>query len=82
MKKYIFTFGIALLLIVMNTDAKAQCAMCKATAETSTGAGSKDLAGINRGIIYLLSAPYVLTMIVGGIWYYQRKKGQKAAREI
>ncbi len=82
MKKYIFTISIAFLLIGMRYDAQAQCAMCKATAETSTGAGSKDLAGINRGIIYLLGAPYVLTMIVGGIWYYQRKKGQKAAREI
>ena len=82
MKKYILTLGIAILLLGYNYEAKAQCAMCKATAETSTGAGSKDLAGINRGIIYLLGAPYVLTMVVGGIWYYQRKKGQKAQGQI
>jgi|LakMenEpi03Aug12_release.lakeMendotaPanAssembly.Ray.scaffolds.fasta_scaffold1248935_2 hypothetical protein len=78
MKKTILITGIFLLLLITTNGVHAQCAMCKATAETSTGAGSKDLAGINRGIIYLLGAPYVLTMLVGGVWYYQRRKDQKA----
>ena len=80
--RYVFVLVVTVFLFSSPKVATAQCAMCKATAETSTGAGSKDLAGINRGIIYLLGAPYVLTMVVGGIWYYQRKKGQKAAQEI
>ena len=78
MKKVFFTVGIFFLLFVSSAPLKAQCAMCKATAETSNGAGSKDLAGINWGIIYLLGAPYLLTMLVGGVWYYQRRKDQKA----
>ena len=78
MKKTILITGIFLLLLITTNGVYAQCAMCKATAETSNGAGSKDLAGINRGIIYLLGAPYVLTMLVGGVWYYQRRKDQKS----
>jgi hypothetical protein len=53
--------------------------MCKANAETSVNSGAKDLISINRGIIYLLVAPYMLVMTVGLIWWYHRKKAQKAA---
>jgi len=78
MKRGILIISLFFASMMIHTSANAQCAMCKATAETSNGAGSKNLAGINRGIIYLLGAPYVLTMIVGGVWYYQRRKDQKA----
>lgn len=74
MKKYFFS--IILLLIQLATY--AQCAMCKASAETSVNAGGKDLLTINRGIIYLLVAPYMLASTVGFIWWYQRRKQRKA----
>lgn len=75
MKKYLFSA----ILIIFQLATYAQCAMCKANAETSVNSGAKDLISINRGIIYLLVAPYMLVMTVGLIWWYHRKKAQKAA---
>lgn len=66
---------IALLII----DASAQCAMCRATVETNLSEGRGAFGtGINFGILYLLSAPYLL---IGGLillWYKVGKKELKA----
>lgn len=71
------TVSILLTLVILfPQDAMAQCAMCKASAETSMDSGSKNIAGINQGIIYLLVAPYLLVAIVGYIWWRSRRKGQ------
>ncbi|MEI6311624.1 MAG: hypothetical protein WCP57_05115 [Bacteroidota bacterium] len=74
MKKYIFS----VVLVGIQVATYAQCAMCKANAETSVNAGAKDLLSINRGIIYLLVAPYFLVFTVGMIWWWHKKKSKKA----
>ncbi|MEY2753501.1 MAG: hypothetical protein RLZZ570_1447 [Bacteroidota bacterium] len=52
----------------------AQCAMCKATAESGQAAGSAEAAGLNSGILYLMAFPYVLMAAVAIAWYRSQKK--------
>lgn len=42
-------------------DAMAQCAMCKATAESQA---EDDGSSINTGIIYIMVIPYIILFIV------------------
>jgi len=48
----------------------AQCVMCRTQVVNNVSHGDVDLAGgLNLGIIYLFSAPYVLIMFVFILWY-------------
>ncbi len=71
------------LVAVMGIDAAAQCAMCRATVETNLSEGRGAFGtGINFGILYLLSAPYLL---IGGLillWYRVGKKELKARTDL
>lgn len=66
-----------LALIIFFTyiaPAWAQCAMCKATAESGQAAGSTEAAGLNSGILYLMAFPYLIMAAVGIAWYRSNKK--------
>ena len=65
------TFFLASL--VWSTWASAQCAMCKATAESGQEAGSSEATGLNAGILYLMAIPYVLMAAVAIAWYWSHK---------
>jgi hypothetical protein len=52
----------------------AQCAMCRASLENSMSNGDGLLRGINYGIIYLASAPYLIIVFVVYFWYKTSKK--------
>jgi hypothetical protein len=65
----IFTF------IGLSSPAEAQCPMCRTAVESARDLdGSKQADGLNKGILYLLSLPYLTVAVVGGIWYSKRKK--------
>ncbi|HEY9168939.1 MAG TPA: hypothetical protein VIN72_05590 [Lutibacter sp.] len=53
MKKILLSI---ILLFVIHT-ADAQCAMCRAVVESGS---SSEAAGLNSGILYLMSFPYIL----------------------
>jgi type III secretory pathway component EscU len=72
MKKW---FGILVLILIFSLDGSAQCAMCKAVAETSTEAGSSVATGLNSGIMYLMAFPYLLLGVIGYA-FYRHKKAQ------
>lgn len=70
------TFKVLLLFVaifILSSDLMAQCAMCKAVATSSIDGGSEIGKGLNNGILYLMSVPY---LILGGIAYalYRNKK--------
>ncbi len=73
MKKFFFVLLIA--ITSLSFDSSAQCAMCRRVAETSHDAKDNNAGyGLNSGIMYLLSIPYVLA----GIGFYAYfKKGKK-----
>ena len=58
MNRVILLLGF--LYFTMN-NVMAQCAMCKATAESQA---EEDGSGINTGIIYIMVIPYIILFIV------------------
>jgi hypothetical protein len=49
--------------------------MCTLNAENSVQNGNTEGNGLNKGILYLLAAPYLAIAAVGFLWYkkYRRK---------
>jgi hypothetical protein len=61
------------LLMFFSLENFAQCAMCRATAESATESVDKGIGeGLNSGILYLMGVPYLLLLTVGVIFF--RKK--------
>ncbi len=73
MKKILLLFFMFSLLTVAQTS--AQCAMCKRTAETNIESQHNKTAGrsLNRGILYMLSIPYLIGAVGAIAWYRNRK---------
>jgi len=68
MKKYILSFFV----IISPEIFSAQCSMCRAVLESEKGMSTAK--GINDGILYLMSIPYILVFIVGYMVYRTYKK--------
>lgn len=63
-------FFTASMVILPSSDANAQCPMCKASVESAMHEkGNTKGLGLNDGILYLLAAPYLAALIIGGFWY-------------
>lgn len=78
MKRYIIIF---LLSLLAWTDVEAQCAMCRSGLENNYSNGSPGIAaGINTGILYLLSMPYLAILIIGYFWYKSSRNAQKLSQ--
>lgn len=71
MKKTTILF--VFILFLSKVDAIAQCAMCKAVAETSTQTGASAATGLNGGILYLMVFPYLLMGVIGYAIYRHKK---------
>ena len=52
----------------------SQCAMCKAVVETDLEAGGTKGAGLNDGILYLMSMPYIAILVFGVFYILQKRK--------
>lgn len=65
------------VLLVLSLSAQAQCAMCKAAAQTDLEGGQGVADGLNEGILYLMAFPYLLIGGVAFMWYrHQKQKTQ------
>jgi hypothetical protein len=73
-KIVLFVMALGLMMVVRQ-PAKAQCAQCAATVETNTKEGGNAAKGLNKGILFLLGAPYLAVAAGGYVWYknYRRK---------
>jgi len=76
--------GLAIVLVLLpQFDLQAQCAMCKAAAETSLKSNPKSMArSLNSGILYLMAVPYFMIVFlfrkqIAQLW--KRKFGKKPA---
>jgi len=83
MKKHaffaIFTLFFASLLSLMPLASEAQCVMCKTQVEAARAEKDDyDVTGLNKGILYMMSIPYVLMGAVGYFWY--RRTHPKTAK--
>jgi hypothetical protein len=76
--------AVALLMACWpHADVQAQCAMCRASVESSASDGGAGLAaGLNRGILYLMLAPYALIAFLGYAWYRHSQRYTEERRKL
>ena len=79
MKKRYFILLILVALVLLPSITEAQCAMCKASVESSQGQKNSVAGGINQGILYLMAVPYLLLAFIFRkqlvtVWRVIRKK--------
>ena len=75
---------VVLLFGAASPEVNAQCAMCKAAMEKSEGQATfkQRAKGLNTGILYLMSVPYILACVIGYYWYKSSKKERERKDEI
>lgn len=69
--------GSALLVlgfVVIGSDVLAQCPMCRATAESNLQNGGTAGKGLNLGILFILSLPYLFVGTLGYLWWKNRHR--------
>jgi hypothetical protein len=72
--KTVRTICLFIILSCSFSSTIAQCAMCRQSVESNIDGDDKTVGkGLNKGIIYLMSIPY---LVLGGIGYmvYKAKK--------
>jgi hypothetical protein len=75
MKQILKAIILIVLFIVIQVPVYAQCAMCRASIENNVSNGETSIgAGLNMGILYLFSMPYLIAAIIGFFWYRNAKK--------
>ena len=52
-----------------NSDMYAQCPMCKMSAESNLKNGGAQGKGLNAGILFILSLPYLIVGSIGYAWW-------------
>lgn len=72
-------FILILMCLVLYVD--AQCPMCKMSAESNLANGGTEGRALNKGILYLLALPYTMVMVLGVVWYRNRKALSKGNKE-
>lgn len=66
---------LSILVFVSFLDTNAQCAMCRAVLESEEGQSTAE--GVNNGIMYLMSIPYLLVAGFGFIIYWKFFRNKK-----
>jgi len=72
LRQVFLTVSLALVSVALT----AQCAMCKATAESATENVDKGIGeGLNAGIVYLMLIPYVLLATIALVFFRKKIMG-------
>lgn len=64
---------LTMFFVAITFGLMAQCPMCRIAAESNLENGGTAGAGLNTGILYMLAMPYLIVMILGYIWYRNKK---------
>jgi len=70
------------LSVATTPEVAAQCPMCKMGAESNLKNGGTAGRGLNNGILYMLSMPYLLVAAGAYIWYRNRKQEEEDELEM
>lgn len=77
--KQLLSICLIIVSMLVFTPAFSQCAMCKASVESNIENDQKAVGkGLNDGIIYLMSIPY---LVLGGIGYMVYKNWKSKGSE-
>lgn len=56
---------VLVLVLLVQFDLDAQCAMCKESAASNLRSNPNSIArGLNSGILYLMAVPYIMIMFI------------------
>lgn len=83
MKKYIvLVLGSLFFILLCSEFSFSQCAMCRATVENNQSANQTNTIGngLNQGILYLLSVPYLI-LATFGVWWYRHFKKEARSKK-
>jgi len=73
--KYLLVLGIILICMIgIDVEAFSQCPMCRMSAESNLKDGGTAGKGLNRGILYMLTLPYLLVGGIGFVWWKNRRR--------
>lgn len=61
------------VMVLVSQDILAQCPMCKMSAESNLKDGGTAGKGLNAGILFMLSMPYLLVGTLAYVWFRNRK---------
>jgi hypothetical protein len=77
MRKKLLVSALPVLFFIsfvsIAPDVQAQCPMCKASVESNLAKGGTKGAGLNKGILFLLVAPYVAASAIAFMYYKNHK---------
>ena len=73
---------LALAICLLPADLFSQCAMCKGAAEANLKMGGGDPVGLNNGILYMLSVPYLLVGGIGYWWWRNRNQEREQVMDM
>lgn len=73
----ILAITFALFVSAMPLVSTAQCAMCSLNAENSTKEGNTQGNGLNGGILFLLSMPFIIGAGMGLLWYTKFRRPEQ-----
>lgn len=75
MKRLVTILLLFSLHIGSTGDAYSQCAMCRRNVETNKAAHQNKVGtGLNKGILYLMSVPYLIGIVGIAMWMKRRKE--------
>ena len=78
LRKVLIILHIIVFILVFSPVVQAQCPMCKAAVESSMKDKKNTKGkGLNKGILYLLTMPYLIAGATGAGFYYRYKKNKK-----
>ena len=81
MKTRLISSLLMLITFLLPLAAEAQCAMCKGSAQATDESGQVVQQGINNGILYLLSLPFLLAGVVAALYIYYLRKSRSATQQ-
>ncbi len=73
--KNFFIIILTILIFIINNESFSQCAMCKVVVESNIKNGMDYGKGLNSGILYLMSIPYIIVLLF--VSYFYRNKIKK-----
>lgn len=75
----LLTFLLGILLSIAPVAVQAQCSMCATQVESArVDKEGYDASGLNKGILMLMTVPYILVGVVGFIWYRHSQTKKKS----
>lgn len=73
-----FLMLLFFLILISSSELFSQCPMCRTSVESAMNEETNNVGkGLNKGILYLLSFPYLLIGSIASVYFYKRYKNKK-----